>query len=111
MEGSGGVYLAVCDDKKEELKATGKHVYFHTTDGNVCEVAGTLKVLEAMRFPHLEFMPGHYCIVNMLPVEELSSAGFRSLRGENLSVSRLSYPQLQKDYMVPLFERRGAAGS
>lgn len=88
----------------------GKHVYFHLTDGNVREVTGALKDFETMLLPRPEFMRVHRSyIVNMLQVEELSSAGLRTFRGENLPVSRLSYPQIQKDYMALLFEQRGPA--
>lgn len=88
----------------------GKHVYFHLTDGDVREVTGALKDFETMLLPRPEFMRVHRSyIVNMLQVEELSSAGLRTFRGENLPVSRLSYPQIQKDYMALLFEQRGPA--
>lgn len=93
------------------VEVIGKHVYFHLTDGNVREVAGALKDFEAMLLRRPEFMRVHRSyIVNMLQVEELSSAGLRTFRGENLPVSRLSFSQLQKDYMALLFEGRGTAG-
>ena len=86
----------------------GKHVYFHLTDRNVREVAGSLKDFEPMLLPRPEFMRVHRSyIVNMLQVEELSSSRLRTFQGENLPVSRLSYPQLQKDYMALLFGQRG----
>lgn len=50
-------------------------------------------------------------IVNMFQVEQLSSVGLRTFQGQSLPVSRLSYPQLQKDYMALLFDQRGAEGS
>lgn len=92
------------------VEVIGKHVYFHLTDGNVREVTGALKDFEAMLLPRPEFMRVHRSyIVNMFQVEELSSAGLRTFQGESLPVSRLSYPQLQKDYMALLFEQRGPA--
>ena len=88
------------------VEVIGKHVYFHLTDGNVREVTGALKDFETMLLPRPEFMRVHRSyIVNMLQAEELSSAGLRTFQGENLPVSRLSYPQLQKDYLALLFER------
>lgn len=89
-----------------------KHVYFHLVDGNVREVAGSLKDFEAMLLHRPEFMRVHRSyIANMFQVEELSSAGLRTFQGDTLPVSRLSYPQLQKDYLALLFEQRGTEGT
>ena len=66
-----------------------KHVYFHLTDGTVREVAGTLRDFESALLQRPEFMRVHRSyIVNMFQVKELSSAGLRTFRGENLPVSR-----------------------
>lgn len=90
------------------VEVIGKHVYFHLTDRDVREVVGSLKDFEAELLAHPEFMRVHRSyIVNMLQAEELSSAGVRTFQGDFLPVSRLSYPQLQKDYMALLFEQRG----
>lgn len=92
------------------VEVIGKHIYFHLVDGDVREVAGSLKDFESLLLPRPEFMRVHRSyIVNMFQVEQLSSAGLRTFQGENLPVSRLSYPQLQKDYMALLFAGRGAA--
>lgn len=94
------------------VEVIGKHVYFHLTDGNVREVAGALKDFEAELLRRPEFMRVHRSyIVNMFQVEELSSAGLRTFQGESLPVSRLSYAQIQKDYLALLFEQREVAGS
>lgn len=86
----------------------GKHVYFHLVDGDVRDVTGSMKDFEPALLSRPEFMRIHRSyIVNMFQAEELSSAGLRTFRGENLPVSRLFYPQLQKDYMALLFEHRG----
>lgn len=54
-----------------------------------------------------EFMRIHRSyIVNMLQIDELSPAGVHTFSGMNLPVSRLLYPQLQKDYMKLLFAER-----
>lgn len=93
------------------VEVIGKHVYFHLTDRNVRKVAGSLKDFEAQLLPRPEFMRVHRSyLVNMLQVEQLSPAGVRTFQGENLPVSRLSYPQLQKDYLALLFGQRGPAG-
>lgn len=92
------------------VEVIGKHVYFHLVDGTVREVVGSLKDYESLLLPRPEFMRIHRSyIVNMLQVEELSSTGLHTFRGEELPVSRLLYPQLQKDYMTLLFEQRGTA--
>ena len=83
-----------------------KHVNFHLADGTARQVAGTLKDFEDTLLSRPEFMRVHRSyIVNMLQVEHLSSAGLRTFRGEALPVSRLAYPQLQRDYMALLFDR------
>lgn len=93
------------------VEVIGKHVYFHLTDGNVRKVPGALKDFEAMLLLRPEFVRVHRSyIVNMLQVEELSSAGLRTFQGENLPVSRLFYPQLQKSFMALLFQLGGTAG-
>lgn len=90
------------------VEVIGKHVYFHLVDGDVREVVGSLKDYEALLLPRPEFMRVHRSyIVNMLQVEELSSDHIRTFSGKTVSVSRLLYPQLQKDYMALLFEQRG----
>ena len=92
------------------VEVMGKHVYFHLADGDVREVVGPLREFEAALLSRAEFMRVHRSyIVNMLQVEELSSAGLRTVRGESLPVSRLAFPQLQKDYMALLFDRGGTA--
>ena len=57
------------------VEVINKHVYFHLVDGDVREVAGALRDFEAVLLPRAEFMRVHRSyIVNMLQVEELSSA-------------------------------------
>ena len=93
------------------VEVIGKHVFFHLVDGDVREVVGSLKDFESVLLSRPEFMRIHRSyIVNMLQAEQLSSAGLRTFQGANLPVSRLTWPQLQKDYMALLFEQRGAAG-
>ena len=94
------------------VEVIGKHVYFHLVDGATREVVGSLKDFEPVLLSRPEFMRVHRSyIVNMFQAEQLSSAGLRTFQGENVPVSRLTYPQLQKDYMALLFEQRGPAGS
>ena len=62
---------------------------------------------EPLLLSRSEFMRIHRSyIVNMLQIRELSSAGVQTFSGQSLPVSRLLYPQLQKDYMALLFEQR-----
>ena len=88
------------------VEVMGKHVYFHLTDGDVREVTGSLKDFESLLLPRAEFMRVHRSyIVNMLQAEELSSCHVKTFSGKTVPVSRLLYPQLQRDYMALLFER------
>lgn len=92
------------------VEVIGKHVSFHMTDGGVREVVGALKDYEPLLLRRAEFMRPHRSyIVNMLQVEELASNHIRTFSGKTIPVSRLLYPQLQKDYMALLFEERGVA--
>ena len=45
-------------------------------------------------------------IVNLFQAAELSPTGIRTFSGKTLPVSRLLYPQVQKDYMNLLFAER-----
>ena len=88
------------------VETNSKHLYFNLTDGTVREVYGTLKEFEPLLLTRPEFMQTHRSyIVNMLQVEELSSTSVKTFSGQTLPVSRLLYPQLQKDYMKLLFNR------
>ena len=67
----------------------------------------TYKEYEDAQLTRPEFMRIHRSyIVNMLQIEELSPTGLRTFSGRELPVSRLLYPQLQKDYMKLLFAQR-----
>lgn len=89
------------------VEVIGKHVYFHLADGDVREMVGSLKEYETLLLSRSEFMRVHRSyIVNMLQVEELSSSQIRTFSDKTIPVSRLLYPQLQKDYMALLFEQR-----
>ena len=91
------------------VEVNGKHLYFNLAGGQVRQTAGTLCDYEAVLLAREEFTRIHRSyIVNMMQISELSPAGVRTFSGKNLPVSRLLYPQLQKDYMKLLFlEREG----
>lgn len=94
------------------VEVIGKRLYFNLTDGEVREVAGSLKDYENLLLSRPEFMRVHRSyIVNMFQASELSSSHIRTFSGKDIPVSRLLYPQLQKDYMALLFDQRGTAGS
>jgi len=89
------------------VEVNGKHLYFNLTDGSVREVFGTLHEYEPLLLTRPEFMHIHRSyIVNMLQIEEFSPSSVRTFSGKVLPVSRLLYPQLQKDYMKLLFSER-----
>ena len=89
------------------VEVNRKRLYFNLADGQARETFGTLRDFEPLLLARPEFMRVHRSyIVNMLQAEELSPSGIRTFSGRNLPVSRLLYPQVQKDYMELLFERR-----
>lgn len=88
------------------VEVNGKHLYFNLTNGTVHQVYGTLQEYAPLLLARPEFMQIHRSyIVNMLQVAELSSRRVCTFSGVELPVSRLLYPQLQKDYMQLLFDR------
>ena len=104
---TGGTLIQIPFSKLSYVEVNGKHLYFNLTDGQVRQTAGTLRDYEALLLAREEFMRIHRSyIVNMLQIEELSPAGVRTFSGKSLPVSRLLYPQLQKDYMKLLFAER-----
>jgi len=89
------------------VEVNGKHLYFNLNDGTVHQVFGSLKEYEPQLLARPEFMHIHRSyIVNMLQAAQLSPGSLRTFSGKNLPVSRLLYPQLQKDYMKLLFSQR-----
>ena len=104
---SGATLVRVPFSQLAYVEVSGKHLYFNLTDGHVREVAGALKEYEHLLLTRREFTRIHRSyIVNMLQIEELSPSGVKTFLGRSLPVSRLIYPQLQKDYMQLLFSGR-----
>ena len=104
---TGSMLVRVPFSQLAYVEVNGKHLYFNLTDGQVREVVGSLKDYEPLLLARPEFMRIHRSyIVNMLQIDELSPAGVHTFSGANLPVSRLLYPQLQKDYMKLLFAER-----
>ena len=104
---TGGIIVRVPFSQLTYVEVNGKHLYFNLADGQVREVVGSMKEYEDALLTRPEFMRIHRSyIVNMLQIEELSPTGLRTFSGRELPVSRLLYPQLQKDYMKLLFAQR-----
>ena len=104
---SGAMLIRIPFSQLAFVEVRGKHLYFNLTDGSVREVFGALSDYEPLLLSREEFMHTHRSyIVNMLQVAELSPGGATTFSGRNLPVSRLLYPQLQKDYMKLLFAQR-----
>ncbi|MBD9116024.1 MAG: response regulator, partial [Clostridiales bacterium] len=81
------------------VEVNHKHLYFNLTDGSVREVDGVLKQYEDQLLAREEFMRIHRSyIVNMLQIETFAPTEVRTFSGKALPISRLIYPQLQKDY-------------
>lgn len=103
----GTALVRVSFSQLSYVEVNSKHLYFNLADGQVREVAGALKDYEQALLARPEFARIHRSyIVNMLQIAELSPAGVHTFSGKNLPVSRLLYPQLQKEYMKLLFEER-----
>ncbi len=103
----GSTLIRVLFSQLTYVEVSGKHLYFNLTDGSVHEVFGSLNEYESLLLGRPEFMRIHRSyIVNMLQAAELSHTGVRTFSGKNLPVSRLLYPQLQKDYIKLVFDRR-----
>ena len=105
---TGSMLVRVPFSQLAYVEVNGKHLYFNLTDGQVREVAAPMREYEGQLLQRPEFMRIHRSyIVNMMQIEELSSTGVHTFSGKDLPVSRLLYPQLQKDYMQLLFAERG----
>ena len=105
---AGATLVRVPFSQLAYVEVNGKHLYFNLTDGQVREVAAPMREYEGQLLQRPEFMRIHRSyIVNMMQIEELSSTGVHTFSGKDLPVSRLLYPQLQKDYMQLLFAERG----
>ena len=104
---TGGTLIRIPFSQLAFVEVNGKHLYFNLADGQVRQTAGTLRDYEAALLAREEFTRIHRSyIVNMMQISELSPAGVQTFSGKNLPVSRLLYPQLQKDYMKLLFSER-----
>lgn len=102
----GGALVRVPFSQLVYVETNNKHLYFNLADGSVRKVYGTLKEYEPLLLTRPEFMQVHRSyIVNMLQAAELSSTAVKTFSGQSLPVSRLLYPQIQKDYMKLLFNR------
>ena len=105
---AGPTVLRILFSELSFVEVIGKRLYFNMLNGDVREITGAMKNYEVQLLSRPEFMRVHRSyIVNMLQVEELTSSYIRTFSGKSLPVSRLLYPQLQKDYMALLFEQRG----
>jgi len=103
----GTTWVRIPFSQLSYVEVNGKHLYFNLTDGSVRKVYGTLREYEEVLLMRPEFMQTHRSyIVNMLQAAELSPSGIHTFSGKHLPVSRLLYPQLQKDYLKMLFAQR-----
>lgn len=103
----GSTLVRILFSQLTYVEVNGKHLYFNLTDGTVREAFGSLNEYEAQLLSRPEFMRIHRSyIVNMLQAAEVSASGVHTFSGKNLPVSRLLYPQLQKDYMKLLFSEQ-----
>lgn len=103
----GTAFVRIPYHQLEYVEVIHKHLYFTLCDGSIKEVAGTMKEYEKLLLQRPEFMKVHRSyIVNMYQVKELSQHQIQTFSGQKIPVSRLIYPQLQKDYMKLLFTQK-----
>ena len=77
------------------------------SNGQVRTIAASMKDYESTLLAQEEFIRIHRSyIVNMRQIAEFSPSGVHTFSGQNLPVSRLLYPQLQRAYMKLLFSGR-----
>lgn len=104
---SGSTLIRIPFSQLTYVEVIGKHLYFNLADGTVREIFGTLHEYESLLLARPEFMRVHRSyLVNMLQVAELSPSGIRTFSQKTLPVSRLLFPQLQKNYTQLLFSHR-----
>lgn len=90
------------------VEVISKRLYFNMINGDVREVAGSLRDYEDALLARPEFMRVHRSyIVNMFQAAEFSSSRIRTFSGKDIPVSRQLHPQLHKDYIALLFEQEG----
>ena len=92
----------------EYVEVLNKRLYFNLTDGQLRETAGTLKDYEDLLLARPEFMRiGRSYIVNIMQIQELSTAGIITFSGKHIPIPRRLFPQLQSDYIDRMFTVRG----
>lgn len=90
------------------VEVFNKRLYFNLTDGQMRETAGALKDYEDLLLDRPEFMRiGRSYIVNIMQIQELSTAGITTFSGKHIPIPRRLYSQLQKDYIDRMFALRG----
>jgi len=103
----GGVLVRVPFSQLVCVEVMSKHLYFSMTDGQLREATGYLKDYEEPLLSRPEVMRvGRAYIINILQIQELSPAGISTFSGKNIPIPRRLYPQLHKEYMKRLFNRR-----
>lgn len=102
----GSALVRIPFSQLAHVEVNCKRLYFNLTNGQVREAAGALSDYGPALLERPEFLRVHRSyIVNMLQIERLSPSGIRTFSGKDLPVSRLLYPQVQRDYLKFLFEK------
>lgn len=105
---SGAALLRVPFRQLAFVEVTGRRLHFNLADGNVYDITGTLSEYEPLLLTREEFVRPHRSyIVNLYQIAALAPKEIRTFSGKVLPVSRLLYPQLQKDYLQLLFSKEG----
>lgn len=103
----GSTLVRVLFSQLAFLEVNHKRLYFNLTNRQVWEAFGTLSDYAPLLLARPEFTRVHRSyIVNLQQIKELSPSGIRTFSGNALPVSRLLYPQVQKEYLDLLFEKK-----
>lgn len=105
---SGAALLRVPFRQLAFVEVTGRRLHFNLADGSTYDITGTLSEYEPLLLNRIEFVRPHRSyIVNLYQIAALSPKEIQTFSGNRLPVSRLLYPQLQKDYLQLLFSKEG----
>lgn len=101
---NGRSLMRIAANQLSHLEVNRKKLYFHLSNEQVYQIAGTMAEFEHRLLCLPGFIKIHRSyIVNLEHISILSPDGCIMFSGDNLPVSRLLYNQVRKQYMAYLF--------
>lgn len=92
----------------EYLEVMGKMLFIHQTDGETCEMYGTLQQMEDLFLSRPQFIKPHRSyIVNMDAVRRLRHNEIITVGGSRVPVSKAVYGEIKRQYIQYSFQRGG----